>query len=77
MARVGNGNGRQRAAIVAVASREFLGKVHGVAVRAAIAAGDDLMICVDRFGHQRGSALDGFSVNRVAQKVVQNLLGFG
>ena len=73
---VADGGGCQRPAVEPVAAGQFLGKMHGVAHRAAVATGEYAAVC----GESVDQALTGGGDVRqrllVGEQGVQRLLGF-
>ena len=69
MAGVRDGDGGQRPAVVAIPARQFFGKVHGIAVGAAVAARNHFVVVSQGISHERGGSLDGGKVGRIIDKI--------
>ena len=63
-------------AVVAISPSQFLSKVHRVAHRAAVAAGDHLATRLQDLRDQRGRKVDGTERGGIGQQRAQRVVGF-
>ena len=77
VAGIADRDGGERLAIFPVAAGQFLGEVHRVAQRAAVAAGIDAAAAGKACGQQRGGALDVVQRGAIGDQCVQRRRRFG
>ena len=74
---LGEGDGGQRGAVLAVAAAKLLGKMLGIAEATAIAASQDFATILEAGGYQLGGFGYAIEVAAIGQKMVENSASFG
>ena len=77
MAGIGDGDAGIARAVLAIAAGQLFGKVHGVAVGAAVAAGEHLALFLERVSQQFGGRFYVLQILLIGQKGLEHAGSFG
>jgi hypothetical protein len=77
VAGIGDGDAGIAWAVLAITTGQLFGKVHGIAVGAAVAAGEYLAFLLEGVGEQPGRRLDVFQILLICQERLKHAGSLG